>query len=1532
MRERTSKWIVLAGSLAIGLGLSVSVSAQPTTNASDAGAPKPQDASADGSSAANTTPSDASTSFTAPMTTGDDGGVAPPTPTFKKPPPPPPPPTPAQVAALETLQKEADAFDQGARDYRDTVTTIIKLHYEEKKKNILSGLDREIAIEREELCKARETAISRLEEFTCQYAGADPGSSPPPEPLACKKADGTIAPAPAPHLACTNPYRTDAPDPETPDAMYRLAALYEERARSDDAKDDVSVALKPAIALYKRVIKQFPSYKELAAIYYYLGHAYNDSGRMEEGQQVWRSLVCHNKYPYPTKPDAKNPDVDSIMAMEQDHPTSYWNDWRNRYSRPGMDPKKLVHNDETIYKDPYGDDCKILPQPNLRTGEDPKYVAEVWWQVGNWEFDQLDSRAGVTDDEPVGVWDLNRAASAYTKALKFKRPPLYSVSLYKYAWTVFKQQRYDAATRQFVALLLHTDDLEKQRGDANVSDFRSEAYTYIAGSLTNVDFLGPSPEEPYIQRPDVVDSIPDPVLAEKALHVAIDRLRDPTLIPQDKPWTIEIYKALAAEFRSLNQFNNAIEVYTLMLQKWPMDPTAPEVQYEIALTYDQMGMTGKHSPAERDALAAKALDARTNLANYVGTTPWVDANKDNPEAIHNAERLAHGGLRSAAAAHTNNGKQLLVLATQAGSEKEALEDLSRSLAEYKLAAIGWSGYLSQPETQSSPDAYESRFWLADALNKQVKVQTLLHSRKREQFPEPTFKEIDMAKTAAIDVRDSNEDDKYLTAAAQFVVEESDVLVDQDNAHYADSKGSFGYPKRTELETEGTGDNVKVKQVAIPANLLLSMKARDEYVAHVPPEKDSPDKTGVLNSTVFAYDVADIFFVYGDFTNAKARFEPIYRDHCGKDEYGQKAWIKLISMAAKQNDAARARQLAEADKAHSCAVGGRKGCTKKADCGTDEDCTENQCRSTLSTDIFQAAGYQDADKKFIEACGRDLTEKNPNDKCDPVTDANKPAWKDTAKLYNDALQAAPGRREAPRAAMRAAYAFKQLGDYNSAIKAYEQFIAEYGKEEKLKELNGEKKGVPSDEKQYKERLAFLNIAYDELGTTFYSFFNYTKAAETYERIAQLQRFTEDKRKTAAKNAMILFNAIGDRPRMLNMYKIVVALHPTADEKANYDYLVSSFDYEQWNPVGDQQAGANRNVRQNAELAMAGFYGSNKSNSAAAKYSLEAAWRVAKMKKSGGDVGYHQWFTNTIAAWQFLNAHATTNKDGKESDQQPYTDYGAEAEYTLLDEEIHDKYDGKHNYSSMNSEQILGKIDQKTGQFVSTGAFKADVATADSYDVKLKHIVETYHSLEFNPASLARSGTLYDSLRTGLYACAGKAFNDHLIPPQFKTILEQMRKSGHDDLVDKADQLTDMVKDGWKNKRGREMEAIDEVMVRNYAKAIQLARTYNTKNPTVTNAIARLAFFTDSSTELGEGPKACIPPPKGATADPPGQGTGPGHMCGLAAYVNNTGDPTDSAKPPTRKLSYAPQMYLQMRPGLPAVMPENGAALPLPVGVQ
>ena len=217
-------------------------------------------------------------------------------------------------------------------------------------------------------------------------------------------------------------------------------------------------------------------------------------------------------------------------------------------------------------------------------------------------------------DQPVAVYDLNRAASAYLHALERKNPTapmapkdydLRAAALYKDAWTLFKQNRFEASTKQFVEVLKFSDEDVKKTGTD--PGYRKEVYPYIADSLLgSLDFAGPPASEPYMQRPDILDIYPDNAKAEVKLHVAIDRVRDASIIPQDKPWTINIYLALADDFRSYGEFGNAIEVYTECLRRWPMDPTAPQTQESIAETYDQLNVArNRLGTPEHDAIAAK---------------------------------------------------------------------------------------------------------------------------------------------------------------------------------------------------------------------------------------------------------------------------------------------------------------------------------------------------------------------------------------------------------------------------------------------------------------------------------------------------------------------------------------------------------------------------------------------------------------------------------------------------------------------------------------------------------------------------------------------------------------------------------------------------------------------------------------------------------------------------------------------------------------------------------------------------------------
>ena len=388
MARRASNYLVMPGPLgrlgwpqalggavaALSLAFTVSVGAQPAGQraGADAGAPSKGDAggalsaSADaGASSSASGGSDASIAVGA-VSSGDAGASTDlsasmplaPIPTYRPHAPPLPPPTPEQLAAYEQLRQETEAYAGGARDYKDTITTIITLHYEEKKKSILGGLDNEVNIERDELKKAREVAIQRLEAFIAKYSG----------PNAQKEA--------------------------TPDAMYRLAALYEERAGSDDVPNsDMAVTLKPAIALYKRVIREFPDYRDIAGIYFFLGYALSDARRNDESQQVWRSLVCHNHYAYPVGTDPKDADIDKIVPMPQDRVETGWKEWRSKYTTP--DSLKKGPKEETVFDDPYPTDCQQVAQPAGLPGDDPKYMAEIWWRIGDWEFDQFDLAGGV---------------------------------------------------------------------------------------------------------------------------------------------------------------------------------------------------------------------------------------------------------------------------------------------------------------------------------------------------------------------------------------------------------------------------------------------------------------------------------------------------------------------------------------------------------------------------------------------------------------------------------------------------------------------------------------------------------------------------------------------------------------------------------------------------------------------------------------------------------------------------------------------------------------------------------------------------------------------------------------------------------------------------------------------------------------------------------------------------------------------------------------------------------------------------------
>ena len=1316
---------------------------------------------------------------------------------LKKSVPPPPDPTPTQLRALQMLQREAQAFEEGAADFRTTLSLVVRHHYENKRRRVLAALDREIETEKKSLAEARDEAIARLEKFVALYSGENA-------------------------------------DPEaTPDAMFRLAALYEERARADfDA--DLSQSLVPAINLYRKLIVEFPQYEELAAVHYYLGHAYTDGGRIEEGQQAWRALVCNNRYQ--VRADPSDPSKIELQPLEQDHDQQFWNEWYNRNPLP-MDENAIGGRrvlaveeapveEELVYRDPYAN-CEMVPQ-HLEPGVEPRYVAEVWWQIGNNHFDQIDPAGG--------PYNLNRAVSAYDLGLEYKKPPLFGVTMYKQAWTYFKQQRYHRATEEFVRLLHYADAEEERTGDPG-ADFRSEAFTYIAGSLTYVDFEGPPAQHPYIPRNDVLDLETDPIVAEEKMAIAIKRVQDPELIPQDEKWTVEIYKALAQEFIEITQNRNAIQTLELTLQRFPLDRDAPVMQNKVAELYEQLSRLAPEGSAAREEHSAKALAARTRLKDYVGITEWTQANKDDPEALQQAEMLASLGLKRAAADHTNYAKAFYNRALELNDADEQRGLLEKAISEYRLAAEAWQAYYDQ-DTKAL-DAYESKFWLADACFWVVVLQVTLGRT-------PQAEEIRAANRTAVAVRDSNEDDKYLQPAAYYLVTIADKVLEDQYRLFEESEGRRGIQKREEIEFAGDGESRRVVSVPVPPEVLATVRARDEYNARIPVDRD-PEHNGLL----YAYQNADVFFLHGDFEEARKRFTPIYEAYCGKNEWGYRAWEKLISMSNFEGNTKESRRLAEAK---SCAI--------------NED--QSSQEAAIKKPVSEIAAYMDAGKVFDEAM-----------KMEPGPERDK-KWREAAAAYKVALEKAPGNDSAPEAAMNGAYAYKQVGEYDKAIEMYELFIREYGSEEKLQGLrDGDPKAEPpvtADPKKYETRVKYLKDSYDALASAYVLFFNYPRAAETFEKISDVEHFDDTQRREAARQSLALYSSLGDNGGMKRARQRFRELGASAKEMAEADFIVAEAELKKWDQYSPN-TGANGQARIRAMGAMETYYAQNRSHEAAAQYVVRAAYWAAKMRHAAKSADTNKWWKNTIAAFEKWKASAP-RQDGRSSALgTPEAGMAAEAEYTMLDEKIAREFDydtGHHRYKGTAVKVI--------------GEYRKEAVTAKRLKDELQHVVDAYVSPKWTTIAIARQGSLYDSLRTGLYNTRPPDLK--LFDARTEAMLKRAEASGNLDLQEKADAVRVKVQQAWRDAREKELNAADEIMVTLYSQSVVLARRYNVSDPQVTRAIRRLAFFTDV---IGEAK--------------------------MQAYASKVKD-----------LNYTPGMFTKQRPGMTGAPKPQGMAAPLPVMVQ
>ncbi|MFO0680598.1 MAG: tetratricopeptide repeat protein [Sandaracinus sp.] len=739
--------------------------------------------------------------------------------------------------------------------------------------------------------------------------------------------------------------RTYPNDPTyTPDAMFRLGELYYERdaIAFQDAQEDVAAAtghpdFSATIGMYRDLVARFPGYRRADGVYYLIGYCLGEMGELEEAVSAWLNLVCANHFTYTGPPapptDTEEPAEDTSLAAT--------------HASGSLDVGTAAAPPPDVYIDPYVDCTPVQP--------DAEFVSETWLRIGEYHFDY--------DPQPHF---LERAISAYNHVLADPNDHNYNLALYKVAWAYYRASRYPEAIQHF-AMLIDWSDNERERTGRAGSELRAEAVQYLGITFAYDDWNE--------------DSMPDTT-------TGLQRIQDPSLLPQDRPWTAEVYFQLGQTYFDEAQYELAIQVWQLALQRWPLHFRAGEIRMQVARAYGRLNDRARQTQTE-DEIAAMGQGS-----------DWWEANPEHDRERQAVEERAQTAL-------INQALRIHQQATHDRQEAVREHDaalLQQAIQEYNDAATAYRTFIER--YPNSPDSYTLEYNLADAL-----------------FWSEQYEEAAQAYAA---VRDSNLDDQYLSESARRVVESLKRLLDAAVARHE-------VEVRTEAPEPVDG---RVQPIEMPQLVQRVAQAREVYLARVDEAHDSEHVRGD-----YQYNNTLLLYYYGYWDQARERFRQLYLDHCNGpsgSEVGQVAWQNLYNMAVAANDTAEVSRLSHDVLDRNCTFtpdGSAPVAHADCECGAP-----NQPPQCIAQCGLTDAEFVDAERIYTQARGA-----TPDDQLCPSTVSADQVrlYEQSATMFVTAVNAHPNHDHAPDALVRAAIALECTSRYESASHLYERVIDEVG---------------------------------------------------------------------------------------------------------------------------------------------------------------------------------------------------------------------------------------------------------------------------------------------------------------------------------------------------------------------------------------------------------------------------------------------------------------------------------------------------------
>jgi hypothetical protein len=144
------------------------------------------------------------------------------------------------------------------------------------------------------------------------------------------------------------------------------------------------------------------------------------------------------------------------------------------------------------------------------------------------------------------------------------------------------------------------------------------------------------------------------------------------------------------------------------------------------------------------------------------------------------------------------------------------------------------------------------------------------------------------------------------------------------------------------------------------------------------------------------------------------------------------------------------------------------------------------------------------------------------------------------------------------------------------------------------------------------------------------------------------------------------------------------------------------------------------------------------------------------------------------------------------------------------------------------------------------YQRDAREAAKHDADLQQFAATCPSRDWTAAAIAQEGMIFDSLSTKLED-AKSSLPSHFLSAPPASQLPFNSGGMPAALQAQADALRAEVRVRWRAKGDAELSAAQELAVRRYATAVEIARRYGLKGVDVDHALARLADYTR---KLGE----------------------------------------------------------------------------------